>query len=316
MASKKYQITQLQEDNYLLVLHPETVVDLVIENDNKQFISSEGKLKLKGIQTGAQVNKIEKIKVNGVEQTITSKSVDIKIDTTSYVPVSQKGQANGVATLGGDGLVPASQLPSYVDDVLEFANKTGFPEKGETGKIYVAQDTNLTYRWSGTAYVEISKSLALGTTSSTAFPGNRGASLETNYGTLTTRVSAVEAKNTSQDTKITEIVNGTTKVGSASKADHATSSTSAGTATKLVSQRNIYLKNDILCTIQGFDGSADINAQATLKSVGTAGTYSVVTTDTKGRVINGAQLIEVGTSGQTTPSTSLAIGGIFYKEIA
>lgn len=72
------------------------------------------------------------------------------------------------------GIISSSNLPSYVDDVLEFANKTAFPTKGEAGKIYVAQDTNLAYRWGGTAYVEISPSLALGTTSSTAFRGDYG----------------------------------------------------------------------------------------------------------------------------------------------
>lgn len=65
-------------------------------------------------------------------------------------------------------------LPSYVDDVVEFENRAAFPEEGEDGKIYVAEDTNLTYRWSGTKYVEISPSLALGETSSTAYPGDKG----------------------------------------------------------------------------------------------------------------------------------------------
>lgn len=90
------------------------------------------------------------------------------------IPSSQKGVANGVATLGSDGKVPSSQLPSYVDDVLEYANKASFPTTGETGKIYVAKDTNIVYRWSGSAYVEISSSLALGETSSTAYRGDRG----------------------------------------------------------------------------------------------------------------------------------------------
>lgn len=90
------------------------------------------------------------------------------------IPSSQKGVANGVATLGSDGKVLSSQLPSYVDDVLEYANKASFPTTGETGKIYVAKDTNIVYRWSGSAYVEISSSLALGETSSTAYRGDRG----------------------------------------------------------------------------------------------------------------------------------------------
>lgn len=54
-----------------------------------------------------------------------------------------------------DGKVPAEQLPSYVDDVLEFANLASFPATGESGKIYVALDTNSTYRWGGSAYVQV-----------------------------------------------------------------------------------------------------------------------------------------------------------------
>lgn len=73
-----------------------------------------------------------------------------------------------------DGRIPSGQLPSYVDDVLEYANLAALPEEGEGNKIYVTLDTNLTYRWSGTQYVEISKSLALGTTETTAHRGDHG----------------------------------------------------------------------------------------------------------------------------------------------
>lgn len=73
-----------------------------------------------------------------------------------------------------DGKVPSSQLPSFVDDVVEGANLASFPATGESGKIYVAQDTNKSYRWSGSSYVEISASLALGETSGTAYRGDRG----------------------------------------------------------------------------------------------------------------------------------------------
>ena len=72
------------------------------------------------------------------------------------------------------GKVPVSQLPAYVDDVLEFANLASFPATGESGKIYIALDTNLTYRWGGSSYVVMSSSLALGETSSTAYRGDRG----------------------------------------------------------------------------------------------------------------------------------------------
>lgn len=73
-----------------------------------------------------------------------------------------------------DGKVPASQLPSFVDDVQEYSSQSEFPTAGESGKIYVSVDNNKTYRWSGSSYVEISASLALGETSSTAYRGDRG----------------------------------------------------------------------------------------------------------------------------------------------
>ena len=73
-----------------------------------------------------------------------------------------------------DGKVPAAQLPSFVDDVLEYDAMSSFPATGEDGKIYIDKETNKTYRWSGTQYVEISQSLALGETESTAYPGNKG----------------------------------------------------------------------------------------------------------------------------------------------
>jgi len=90
------------------------------------------------------------------------------------IPSTDKGANGGVAELDSNGKVPSSQLPSYVDDVLEYASQSAFPATGESGKIYIAQDTNKTYRWSGSAYVEISESLALGETSSTAYAGNKG----------------------------------------------------------------------------------------------------------------------------------------------
>ena len=81
-----------------------------------------------------------------------------KLDYTAE-NAANKGKANGYASLGGDGKVPADQLPSYVDDVSEFASKSNFPSKGEKGKIYVDLSTENIYRWSGSAYVEISPSL-------------------------------------------------------------------------------------------------------------------------------------------------------------
>lgn len=99
-----------------------------------------------------------------------------------------------------NGKVPASQLPSYVDDVLEYSSTSSFPATGENGKIYIATNTNKTYRWSGSTYVEISESLALGETSMTAYAGNKGKQNADNIGTMsalttTAKSSLVEAVN-------------------------------------------------------------------------------------------------------------------------
>ena len=76
-----------------------------------------------------------------------------------------------------DGVIPAAQLPSYVDDVEEYDSLAEFPEDGEAGKIYVDTSTNYTYRWSGSIYVPIGGGgVALGETASTAYRGDRGKS--------------------------------------------------------------------------------------------------------------------------------------------
>lgn len=110
------------------------------------------------------------------EQDITSayEAADTTLQNNINAINNSKGVANGIATLDQNGLVPSSQLPSYVDDVIEVSTFSALPNRGESGKIYITQDTNLTYRWSGTAYVEISQSLALGETSSTAYAGDKG----------------------------------------------------------------------------------------------------------------------------------------------
>ena len=68
---------------------------------------------------------------------------------------SEKGVANGVATLDGTGKIPSAQLPSYVDDVVEYANLAAFPGTGSSGILYIALDTNKQYRWAGSTYQQI-----------------------------------------------------------------------------------------------------------------------------------------------------------------
>ena len=128
------------------------------------------------------------------------------VNALGYTPLNSvlKGSINGVAELDENGKVLSSQLPSYVDDVLEFQSIATFPTIGESGKIYVATDTNLTYRWTGTIYIEISPSVALGETSSTAYRGDRGKTAYEHSQNIHARTDAtkVETSTTNGNIKI------------------------------------------------------------------------------------------------------------------
>lgn len=125
------------------------------------------------------------------------KAGDTTITNSLNAFISTKGQPSGLAELDSTGKVPAAQLPSYVDDVLEFSTKAQFPQIGETGKIYVSKDTNLTYRWTGTQYLEISQSLALGETSSTAYSGDKGKANRDALNSMPTKLTSYLTPTTS-----------------------------------------------------------------------------------------------------------------------
>lgn len=125
------------------------------------------------------------------------KAGDTTITNSLNAFISTKGQPGGLAELDSTGKVPAAQLPSYVDDVLEFSTKAQFPQIGETGKIYVSKDTNLTYRWTGTQYLEISQSLALGETPSTAYPGDKGKANRDALNSMPTKLTSYLTPTTS-----------------------------------------------------------------------------------------------------------------------
>lgn len=134
-----------------------------------------------------------------------------------------KGQSQGIVPLDENGKVASSYLPSYVDDVLEYNTRTAFPTTGESGKIYIALDTNKTYRWGGTTYVELSSTVALGETASTAYAGDKGKknredinNLKNGLDSLTNNLDEVNNKATTNTTAIeeltTEVVNTNTEV--------------------------------------------------------------------------------------------------------
>ena len=113
--------------------------------------------KLDGVEAGAQVNTVTS--VFGRTGAVALQSADVTTALT-FTPENSanKGVANGYASLDGDGKVPSTQLPSYVDDVLEYDNFAAFPATGTASIIYVDKATNRTYRWSGSTYIEISAS--------------------------------------------------------------------------------------------------------------------------------------------------------------
>ena len=149
-------------------------------------------------------------------------------DDVGAIPASQKGTNGGVAELDSTGRVPSTQLPSYVDDVEEYTSLSAFPPTGEDGKIYVAEDSNLTYRWSGSGYVPLNPTLALGETSQTAYRGDRGATAYSHsqitngnpHGTTATDIGAVPTSRTVNSKALsTNITLTASDVGAASAAD-------------------------------------------------------------------------------------------------
>lgn len=165
--------------------------------DADGFMSNEDKVKLNSIENGANKTVVDSslnsTSTNPVQNKIVNSALSGKVPTTrkingkaltadislsasdvGAITATQKGANGGVAELDSTGKVPAAQLPSYVDDVLEYDSQSEFPGTGESGKIYVAKDTNKSYRWSGSTYTEISASLALGETATTAYRGDRG----------------------------------------------------------------------------------------------------------------------------------------------
>lgn len=324
-------------------------VDANYVHTDNNYTTTE-KNKLGGIEAGAQVNKIETIKVNNVAQTITSKAVDITVptnnnqltngagyitknvnDLTYYTTTSDmnnalddkldaslKGAANGLAELDSNGKVPSSQLPSYVDDVVEgyYYNGKFYEEAahtteitGETGKIYVDLPTNITYRWGGSAYAEISASLALGETSSTAYYGDKGKTAydhATDANRLTTAKSSAFYKfATTAEGHIKSVTavakSDLTGLGVEDASNKVTSISGSSTDTQYPSAKLVY---DQLALKQGsLTAGTNIN-------IANDGTISA--TDTTYNDFVGTDGTSAGTAG-LVPAPATADAGTFLK---
>lgn len=149
------------------------------------------------------------------------------IDTT-YIKNAEKGTANGVATLDATGKIPASQVPGSMDEIIEgyYYNGNFYLDSahqqeitGEESKIYVDLETNKTYRWGGTTYVEISSSLALGETVGTAYEGNKG---KANADAIAALQETVGGINDDLDDKVDKIYEGSNEIGRVSNTQEGT----------------------------------------------------------------------------------------------
>lgn len=161
-------ITQDSNDGHKLTINTGgTNTTITIPDNNTTYSNAT-------TSTAGLMSSSDKSKLDGIASGANKTTVDSSLSSSSTNPVQNKVINTALASKADlvDGKVPSSQLPSYVDDVLEYSAKSSFPATGESGKIYVDIATNKTYRWSGSAYVEISASLAIGTTASTAAAGN------------------------------------------------------------------------------------------------------------------------------------------------
>lgn len=201
------------------------------------------------------------------------------------------------------GTISSSNLPSYVDDVLEYTTKANFPKEGEKGKIYVDVTTNLTYRWSGTAYIEISPSLALGTTSATAYRGD--------YGKIAydhSQTTGNPHKTTASDIGLGNVGNfkAVSTVASQGLSDtektNARANIGAGTGTYSKPSTGIP-KSDLASAVQTSLGRADTALQSHQDISGKQDKSTAVTHTANTAAGSATQPVYIASNGTATPTT-------------
>jgi phage-related tail fiber protein len=236
--------------------------------------------------------------LSGVSSNIQTQ-INGKQPNLGFVPENSanKGIANGYSSLGPDGKIPASQLPSYVDDVMEFNGVANFPTPGETSKIYVDTSTNIIYRWSGSTYIVISPT-AGNADSATRLATSRSIGVS---GPMT---GSALFDGTANITIPLTVTNGSIVLGTATSGNFV-STLSAGTAGAQSGSSGL--------TISATPSSNGTAASIALSTTGvTAGTYTKVIVDAQGRISAGSNpttLAGYGITDGLTQNQTITITG-------
>lgn len=343
---KKYQINQKQSDSDMLVLHPETDASVTLyDNAASQLEATDvkGALdeiadKLKGVEdgvvTGVKGNNETAYRKGDVNLTPAQIGAEpggaVNTHNTSSTAHSDirtaisnaQSKADSAYTLAeGRAKAVSFETAAAMTTALKAAAKTEY----KVGDNLFIKEMNVPDYWvsavldsnAGTyGYFEISP-LESQKVDLSEYQKKTDTGLQTSDKTVVGAINEVKgqaasaqstatAAQTAANTnaaEITKIKDGTTKVPKAAASD------------KLSTPRAIGLTGDVTGS-GNFDGSANMNISAALSNTGVAaGTYSVVTVDTKGRAKAGGQIVEVGAAGQDAPSAALAVGGLFFKEV-
>ena len=378
MAIVNTQINQLQRDGTLLILHPETIAELVKYNQTnvKLTLDSLSSQVSTNIENILNVTNIANNALSIAQGRVNTAVFETYTDMIAFLEDTNQA-TNTFFNIGDVIWIKQTNVPDYWISGKGSVNTstTNTSVKGTTGS--VAEDlsgngTNIVYKnristTIGTGFTEVLVSAVSPVSSSariisyssstgeisisiTSIKANTEVTITLkctstqatdlgqfgyyNISELETRTPNLDPYQTKQLTTalsinnstynyveevltaiknyVDGIVNGTTAVA---KATNATNANKANKADQLVTARTISLSGDATGSIS-FDGSSNKTLNVTLANSGvTAGTYSVVTVDAKGRATSGGQIIEVGGASQTTPSASLAVGGIFFKVI-
>lgn len=325
MATKKAQYTTLNSNSELDTIHLETSADMVLETEDKKVMTKTEREKLASVENGAQANVIEGIVLNEVARAnVLNKLIHLYVPTlengkipVAYIPDVLLGQLMFGGLIFGDNTIKLTnnfktlhyELNQYYAKISKFGELTQqatIANVDLTGTFFIMSTVSQTNK---DTLVDESVEYSNGTIEDVS-TGDWILALSTDVWDKVDNTDSVKSVNGQVgEVSITKSDLGLGNVDDTADADKSVKhAETSGSADKLTNERTIDFSNDVAGTVH-FNGSQNVEVPLLLKNVGIAGTYSVVKTDSKGRVTEGGNIIEMG----TTPSDKLAVGGIFLK---